>query len=65
VAGGEVLVVDDGTDPQSFQRFFSSSPDIAEMMGEAGVTSEPQPVSGAGSTRLTSSDPEAGGGPRG
>ena len=44
LAGGEILVVDEWPDPESFQRFFQSSPDIGEMMAEAGVTSEPQPV---------------------
>ena len=43
-AGDEVLVVDVWPDSESFQQFFSSSPEIGEMMGEAGVTSEPQPV---------------------
>jgi heme-degrading monooxygenase HmoA len=43
-AGDEVLVVDVWPDSESFQQFFSTSPDIGEMMGEAGVTSEPRPV---------------------
>ena len=43
-AGDEVLVVDVWPDSESYQQFFSNSPDIAEMMGEAGVTSEPRPV---------------------
>ena len=43
-AGDEVLAVDVWPDSESFQQFFSNSPDIAEMMGEAGVTSEPRPV---------------------
>jgi heme-degrading monooxygenase HmoA len=43
-AGDEVLVVDEWPDAESFQKFFASSPDIGQMMGEAGVTSEPQPV---------------------
>lgn len=43
-AGDEVLVVDEWPDAESFQRFFSSSPEIGELMQEAGVTSEPQPV---------------------
>ena len=42
--GDEILVVDEWPDAESFQTFFSNSPDIAEMMGEAGVMSEPQPV---------------------
>jgi heme-degrading monooxygenase HmoA len=43
-AGDEVLVVDEWESADDFQRFFESSPDIGEMMGEAGVTSQPQPV---------------------
>jgi hypothetical protein len=43
-AGGEVLVVDEWPDAASFLRFFESSPDIGEMMGEAGVTERPTPV---------------------
>ncbi|MBV9680892.1 MAG: hypothetical protein JO046_03815 [Solirubrobacterales bacterium] len=42
-AGGEVLVVDEWPDAASFMRFFESSPDIGEMMGEAGVTEQPRP----------------------
>jgi hypothetical protein len=42
VAGDELLVVDEWPDAESFQRFFEASDDIREMMGEAGVTSEPQ-----------------------
>jgi hypothetical protein len=43
-AGGEVLVVDEWPDSESFRRFFNDSPDIGEMMADAGVTSEPAPV---------------------
>jgi heme-degrading monooxygenase HmoA len=43
-AGDEILVVDEWPDAESFQTFFSNSPDIGEMMAEAGVTSEPRPV---------------------
>ena len=43
LAGDEVLVVDEWPDAESFQRFFEASPDIGEMMGEAGVTNEPRP----------------------
>jgi heme-degrading monooxygenase HmoA len=43
-AGGEILIVDEWPDAESFQRFFESSPDIGEMMGEAGVTEQPTPV---------------------
>jgi hypothetical protein len=42
--GGEVLVVDEWPDADSFQRFFQASPDIGEMMGEAGLSHEPEPV---------------------
>jgi hypothetical protein len=40
--GGEILVLDEWPDAESFQKFFSTSPDIGQMMGEAGVTEEPQ-----------------------
>ena len=43
-AGGDVLVVDEWPDRESFLRFFESSPEIGEMMGEAGVTERPTPV---------------------
>src|SRR2546421_11988448 len=43
-AGGEVLVVDEWPSADAFLEFFSNSPDIEQMMGEAGVTQEPQPV---------------------
>ena len=43
-AGDELLVVDEWPDAESFHTFFDNSPDIAEMMGEAGVTAQPQPV---------------------
>lgn len=42
--GGEVLVMDEWPDADSFLRFFESSPDIGEMMAEAGVTERPTPV---------------------
>jgi hypothetical protein len=38
----EILVVDRWPDEESCQRFFASSPDIAEMMASAGVTAEPE-----------------------
>lgn len=37
-----VLVVDQWPDEQSFRTFFAASPDIAELMREAGATGEPQ-----------------------
>jgi hypothetical protein len=43
-AGGEVLVVDEWPGAASFMRFFENSPDIGEMMAEAGVTERPTPV---------------------
>jgi len=43
-SGDEVLVVDEWPDAESFQKFFSSSPDVGELMQEAGVTNQPQPV---------------------
>lgn len=43
-AGDEILVVDEWPDAESFHSFFDNSPDIAEMMGEAGMRAQPQPV---------------------
>lgn len=43
-AGGEVLIVDEWPDAESFLSFFQNNPDIGEMMGEAGVTEQPTPV---------------------
>jgi hypothetical protein len=43
-AGGEVLVVDEWPDANSFMSFFDSTPEVGEMMGEAGVTERPTPV---------------------
>jgi hypothetical protein len=43
-AGGEILIVDEWPDAESFNKFFDNSPDIGEMMGEAGVSERPQPV---------------------
>jgi heme-degrading monooxygenase HmoA len=42
VEGGEVIVLDEWESPEAFQRFFEASPDIAQMMQEIGVTSEPE-----------------------
>jgi hypothetical protein len=40
---GEIMVVDEWPDPETFQRFFEASrPEIEPMMAEAGVTSEPE-----------------------
>lgn len=44
-AGGEMLVVDEWPDRESFLGFFESSMDeIAPMMAEAGMTDRPTPV---------------------
>ena len=40
--GDEVLVVDEWPDEASFRAFFESAPEIQKVMGEAGVTSEPE-----------------------
>jgi hypothetical protein len=40
--GGEVAVWDEWETAEGFQKFFAESDDIREMMGEVGVTSEPQ-----------------------
>ena len=40
---GEIMVIDEWPDAESFQRFFQSQQDrIGPLMQEAGVTSEPQ-----------------------
>ena len=40
---GEIMVVDEWPDAETFQRFFQSQQDrIGPLMQEAGVTSEPQ-----------------------
>ena len=41
---GEVLVVDEWPDVESYMRFFENSADIGEVMGEAGVTGRPTPA---------------------
>jgi quinol monooxygenase YgiN len=38
---GEVLVLDEWESAEAFQRFFDGSPEIPEMMGSVGVTSDP------------------------
>lgn len=42
--GSGVLVVDEWESAEGFQQFFAESQEIGEMMAEAGVTSQPQPV---------------------
>jgi heme-degrading monooxygenase HmoA len=40
---GQIMVVDEWPDPQSFQRFFESTrSEIEPMMREVGVTAEPE-----------------------
>jgi hypothetical protein len=39
---GEILVIDEWPDAESFQRFFDSQPDIPRMMADVGVQSAPQ-----------------------
>jgi hypothetical protein len=39
---GEILVIDEWSDEQAFQAFFSGQPDIPRMMQDVGVQSEPQ-----------------------
>jgi hypothetical protein len=43
-AGGEILVVDEWPDAESFLKFFNEATDIPEIMGAAGVTERPTPV---------------------
>jgi hypothetical protein len=41
---GQIMVVDEWPDAQSFQTFFDENSDtIGQMMQSAGITSEPQP----------------------
>jgi hypothetical protein len=41
---GDILVIDEWPDPESFQRFWDAAGgEIGPMMGEMGVTEEPQP----------------------
>jgi heme-degrading monooxygenase HmoA len=42
VDGGEALVVDEWESAEAFQQFFAAGEDIREMMGAAGVNSEPE-----------------------
>lgn len=39
--GTEVLVVDVWPDPETFQTFFDTSPEIPDLMHAAGVTTQP------------------------
>ncbi len=47
--GGEILVVDEWSDKESFLDFFQSTPEIPQMFADAGVQVEPHPVFGGGS----------------
>jgi heme-degrading monooxygenase HmoA len=38
----EVIVVDVWPDAESFQRFYEASPEIGDVMQQAGVTTEPE-----------------------
>jgi quinol monooxygenase YgiN len=40
--GTEILVLDEWESAEAFQKFFEASDDIRAMMGEVGVTSEPE-----------------------
>jgi len=39
--GSEILVLDEWDDAESFQEFFGSTPEIPQIMANAGVTTEP------------------------
>jgi hypothetical protein len=42
-APGQILVIDEWPDPESFQRFWEAmSPEIQPLMAQVGVTSEPE-----------------------
>jgi hypothetical protein len=42
-APGQILVIDEWPDPESFQRFFEEMrPEIEPMMADVGVTAEPE-----------------------
>jgi hypothetical protein len=41
---GEVLVVDEWESSEQFLEFFGSTPEVGEMMGEAGMTERPTPL---------------------
>jgi quinol monooxygenase YgiN len=44
-AGGQIMVIDEWPDEQSFLDFFAHmQAEIGSMMGEAGITGEPHPV---------------------
>ncbi len=39
---GAVMVIDEWPSEEAFQKFFTETPQIAEIMREAGVTTEPE-----------------------
>lgn len=39
---GEILVIDEWSDPQAFQKFFENQPDIPRIMAEGGAKGAPQ-----------------------
>ena len=41
-ADGEIVVIDEWESREQFERFFSSTPEIAEFMQAVGVQSEPE-----------------------
>lgn len=41
-ADGEILVIDEWPDPESFQRFFDSQPEIPQLIQDAGAQGPPQ-----------------------
>jgi hypothetical protein len=41
-SGDEVLVADEWETREGFEQFFGASEDIRELMGRAGITSEPE-----------------------
>ena len=44
-APGQILVIDEWPDPESFQRFFAAmQSEIEPMMAEVGVTAEPEVI---------------------
>ena len=40
--GTEIIVLDEWESAEGFQKFFEASPEIAQIMAETGVTSEPE-----------------------
>ena len=40
--GTEIIVLDEWESAEAFQKFFESSPEVAQIMADTGVTSEPE-----------------------